>query len=442
MKKNILIFTFIFSLTSLELLAAEKNVAKVILMKGEARGKTAAGTVFQVKIDQDITEGSVIQTSDKSFVKLLFIDKSQMNLGPKSQMIINSFPSSEAGIITLVKGQLRSKVTKDYMEIDDKSKSKLFIKTSSAAMGIRGTDFQVNYNEANHNTALITFEGAVVMANINRAEKNSYFDQRQLESVVSSEKAVTVKEGQVSAVNLNISELAMVPTKLGTGQITALRENETGVKTSNETSSESSNKQFKSPIPPGLDSAIFATTPKTNDGQPETAAANGFFNQKTGEYKLPAGSIIDLNSVNIIPPPVNAVFDPNSKMYVVPTTFGKIDASTGEYKAPEGLKLGNDGKFQVVAPKDRGPASEGAAAPKKLELPPSIIDTRPEMAEFVDKFGSTLAGTPLPPPPVMNDVMRTIANDRLNTTEVIKNNTTATGANSTNTRATVILNVH
>lgn len=442
MKKNILFCIFIILLTPSLLFAAEKPVAKVILMKGEARGKTSDGTVFQVKVDQDIAEGSVIQTSDKSFVKLLFIDKSQMNLGPKSQMVINAFPSNEAGIITLVKGQLRSKVTKDYMEMDDKSKSKLFIKTSSAAMGIRGTDFQVNYNEENHNTALITFEGAVAMANINSAEKNSYFDQHQLENVVSSEKSVVVKEGQVSAVNLNISELAMVPTKLGTGQISALRENETGIKPSTEAPSELSNKQFKSPIPPGLDGAIFTTTPKSNDSRPETAAANGFFNQKTGEYKLPAGSIIDLNSVNIIPPPVNAVFDPNSKMYVVPTTYGKIDASTGEYKAPEGLKLGNDGKFQVVAPKERAPASEGAAVPKKIEVPPNILETRPEMAQFVDKFGSTLTGAPLPPPPVMTDLTRNIVNDRLNTTETIKNNTTATGVNSPTTRATFIINVH
>lgn len=441
MKNNIILIVFIIFLTPLKLFAAEKTVAKVILMKGEVRGKTAGGTVFQVKVDQDITEGSVIQTAEKSFVKLIFIDKSQMNLGPKSQMVINAFPSNEAGIITLVKGQLRSKVTKDYMDIDDTSKSKLFIKTSSAAMGIRGTDFQVNYNEENHNTALITFEGAVAMANINRSDKNSYFDQHQLENVVSTDKAVIVKEGQISAVNLNISELAMVPTKLGSGQISALKENETGVKTSSETPNESGNKQFKSPIPPGLDSAIFTTSTKSNDTHPETSAANGFFNQKTGEYKLPAGSIIDLNSVNIIPPPVNAVFDPNSKMYIVPTTFGKIDVSTGEYKAPEGLKLGNDGKFQVVTPKERAPSSEGAATPKKLDVPPSILESRPEMAQFVDKFGSTLNGAP-PPPPMMNDQLRNIATERINATEVIKNNTTATGVNLPTTRATFIINVH
>jgi hypothetical protein len=472
MKKNTFLFVLILSLSPATLLAKEKNVAKVILMKGEAKGKSLDGTVFQVKADQDITEGSIIQTSEKSFVKLVFLDKSQMNLGPKSQMVINAFPEKEAGIITLVKGQLRSKVTKDYMDIDDKSKSKLFIKTSSAAMGIRGTDFQVNYNEENHNTALITFEGAVAMANINHNEKHSMFDQHQLESVVSSEKAVMVKEGQISAVNLNISEVAMTPTKLATGQINALKENETGIKASTEAPSDSKGKQFKSPIPPGLDGAIFSTAPKTVESKPELASANGFFNQKTGEYKLPAGSIIDLNSVNIIPPPVNAVFDANSKTYVVPSTFGKIDASTGEYKAPEGLKLGNDGKFQVVTPKERNPASESGsqgtapaasaantAAPAPTSttatatttaaappLPPSIMDARPDMAQFAATYAApVIAGVsvspPPPPPPAMNDQLRNIANNVITTTETVKNNATATNVNNSSTKAKIIFNV-
>jgi hypothetical protein len=366
-----------------------------------------------------------------------------MNLGPNSQMVINVFPPNDPGIITLVKGQLRSKVTKDYMEMDDKNKSKLFIKTESAAMGIRGTDFQVNYNEENHNTSLITFEGAVAMSHINHSEKELMFDQRQLEHVISGEKAVMVKRGEISAINLNISEMAMVPTKLGMGQIQALKENETGMKVATDTTLNATNKQFRSPIPPGIDGSLLASTPRVTDtdtkGKSENNTAKGFFDQKTGQYKLPAGSIIDLNSVNIIPPPVNAVFDNNSKMFVVPVSFGKIDPSTGEYKAPEGLKLGNDGKFQVVQPKERAPGSENTSIPKKID-PPNIFETRPEMAVFADKFGTV--NTPLPPPPqIINDQLQTIANDRINATEIIKNNATNTNVNLPNSKIRMIFNV-
>ncbi len=380
------LFTTLTLLTiSFSAMSAE-NVAKVVIMRGMVKAKLTDGSIVDVKADQSLPEGATVQTADKSFVKLLFIDKSQMNLGPNSQMIINAFPKKEAGIITLVKGQIRSQVTKDYMEMDDKSKSKLYIKTKTAAMGIRGTDFQVNYNPKNQNTALITFEGKVAMAHIDRSVREERFDQGKLERVVSSEKAVLVTQGQISAVNLNVAERAMVPTKLGTKQIEALESNETGLK---ESSIDSSAKQFRNPIPPGAEGTAFSNTSSELDKEvakmgvdvkaalPQVAASDkgsspeGFFNMNTGEYKLPAGSIVDLNTVNIVPPPSNAVFDTNSGTYIVPESFGKIDKVTGEYKAPAGLALGVDGKFTVVDPeayqKAQAPSKEDTQEEKKSE---------------------------------------------------------------------------
>ena len=58
-------------------------------------------------------------------------------------MVVASFTKKKAGILNLIKGKLRSKVTKDYMNMSDKEKSKLFIVTKTAAMGVRGTEFQV-----------------------------------------------------------------------------------------------------------------------------------------------------------------------------------------------------------------------------------------------------------------------------------------------------------
>lgn len=460
------------------------DVAKVVILKGQVKAKLKDGSVIDIKPDQSLPEGAVLQTADKSFVKLIFIDKSQMNLGPNSQMVINAFPKKEAGIITLVKGQLRSQVTKDYMEMDDKSKSKLYIKTKTAAMGIRGTDFQVNFNPENQNTSLITFEGKVAMAHIDHNAREERFDQSKLERVVSSDKAVMVEHGQISAVNLNVAERAMDPTALGTKQLDALKENETGTKES----TEGDKKQFRNPLPPGADSAIFSNT------SPEKVASaaastpkgdpNGFFNVKTGEYKLPAGSVIDLNTVNIIPPPSNAVFDPNTKTYVVPESFGKIDKTTGEYKAPEGLKLGTDGKFVLVdanayaksqtvnkdekkeekkdEPKDdkkedmkddkkddkkdgdkvtsaadgskRAPASVDAppSAPAALPPIPQPLASRPEMILFVNTFSPTA-----PPPSQLSKAdIRAVIDSSTQKREDAAN----LGTVSPNTKAHIIFN--
>ncbi len=147
-------------LLSFIVFAAEGDVAKVIILKGSVKVKLKDNTVKTLKKGDWVPEGAQVKTEDKSFVKLLFIDKSQMNLGPNSQMIINKFPKKKAGIITLMKGQLRSKVTKDYMQMDQ-TKEKLYIKTKTAAMGVRGTDFEVGFENGITTTNL--YEGALVV---------------------------------------------------------------------------------------------------------------------------------------------------------------------------------------------------------------------------------------------------------------------------------------
>lgn len=463
--KHLIFTTIMTALIAVNAIAAD-NVAKVVIMRGMVKAKFADGTIIDVKAEQSLPEGATLQTSDKSFVKLLFIDKSQMNLGPNSQMIINAFPKKEAGIITLVKGQIRSQVTKDYMENEDKDKSKLYIKTKTAAMGIRGTDFQVNYNPVNQNTALITFDGKVSMAHIGKDFREERFNQNELERVVSSDKAVMVTQGQISAVNLNVAERAMVPTKLGTKQIEALESNETGLKEN----SSSNDKQFRNPIPPGADGAAFSNSSGEVEkemlkmgmdvkampsAQAIVASKNenpeGFFNVSTGEYKLPAGSIVDLSTVNIIPPPTNAVFDANSGTFTVPETLGKIDKTTGEYKAPIGLSLGTDGQFKVVdaiayqkaqapAPEDkkseaRSPASESAPTAAPALAPPNMFAGRPEMATFVTTNApvvsaatQTAAGMIAPPPPAIGSTLQALADAQKQKTEILRQAATEAAA--------------
>ncbi len=455
-------------------LAVEQMIAKVVLMRGLVKAKLGNGTIQEVKIDQSLAEGTVLQTADKSFVKLLFIDKSQMNLGPNSQMIINTFPKKEPGIITLVRGQLRAQVTKNYLEMDDKTKSKLYIRTKTAAMAIRGTDFQVNYNAENQNTSLITFEGKVLMASIDKGALTNHLDQSSLEKVISSSTSVVVERGQISAVNLNVTERAMHPTKLGIKQFEALEVNVNGVKESKP--DEESNNQYRNPLPPGAESSTFTNTSPEFEKEVmkfskinldvDNSNPNGYFNQNTGEYQLPAGSIIDLNTVNIIPPPMNAVFDSNSNTYLVPESFGKIDRVTGEYKAPEGLKLGVDGKFKLVntdayqksqaddgeeksdnkkekkskekSKDDRAPASvEPDSVAVQLELP-KLYDARPEMVNFTQRF----AGLPIAQATMSidNTALQSLATETIQQTDTVRQRDIDLAQVSPTTKVKIIFN--
>ena len=205
--------------------------------------------------------------------------------------------------------------------------------------------------------------------------------------------------------------------------------------------------------------AVHAST-ADNNSNPE-----GFFNVNTGEYKLPAGSIVDLSTVNIIPPPTNAVFDKNSGTYVVPETFGKIDKTTGEYKAPAGLSLGSDGQFKIVDPEayqksqapaesdkkadDRTPASEGSAPAaeeaKAALAPPNMFAGRPEMAIFVTtnapvvSAAAQTAVTLAAPPPAENP-LQALADDQRQKTDLLRQTASETGVTSPTSRVKFIFN--
>ena len=155
-----------------------KNIAESVEEKraGVAIVKLLRGEVYQLylsgrrllKVGDWVRVGDVVQTSEKSFVKLVFLDKSQMNVGPESEMKIETFSGKESGIIDIIKGKIRSQVTKDYLRMRDEDKAKLFHKTKNAVTGVRGTEFDISYGEENGigTTELLMLEGAVEFNNL------------------------------------------------------------------------------------------------------------------------------------------------------------------------------------------------------------------------------------------------------------------------------------
>jgi hypothetical protein len=449
--------------------AAPDKVAKVIIIRGKVQAKTGSNDVKQLKKGMWLSEGTIVKTSPKSFVKLLFVDKSQMNLGPKSQMKITAFPKKEAGIITLMKGQLRSKVTKDYMGIQNKDKSKLFIKTKTAAMGVRGTDFQVNFNPSNLTTALVTFEGAVAMAQLGDTMKNFRASQRALEKIVSSDQAVMVRRGQYSGASPKQLR-ATTPVKINPAQLKVMEKNDGSQanNSANKTNGKEKKlghkkKKFRNVLPPGvnaksaansninLDKAVAGTVGsnmvKQIDAQvkaelaPAVEAApppEGMMNKITGEMAPAAGGYVDMETALYVPPPPGSAFDPTTETYIPPPEFGGFNIATGEYVEPAGMELTVDGTF--VAVQDPIVTDDGGRDPASVEgdQPPpppgsepvmelsTCFDCDPNGGEvFYDEFGN-----PMPPPDqqyqeLADESLHDFANDYENALEqnIIDNST-------------------
>lgn len=363
---------------------ANKGVAKAIILKGKVvavNPQTKKET--PLKRGSWVEEGFIVKTQGKSFVKFLFIDKSQMNLGPKSEMAISKFPKKEAGIITLMKGSLRSKVTKNYLDNKDKDKSKLFIKTKTAAMGVRGTDFMVSFNPINDNTALVTFSGAVAMAQINETVKNIQVSQAALERVVSGDTAVIVTKGQFSGVSPGKTSRATTPVKINPGQLESMKANDGSKDTPDQAAApKAPAKKFRNVIPPGVNAKGFSNKANVTDqvekvlGKSVTIAVvekiekeksvvsesapppEGSVNTATGEIAPPAGGYVDLNTAQYVAPPAGSVFDAATETYIPPANFGGFNPETGSYENAN-YTLTEDGKFVPTADPDRAPASEG-----------------------------------------------------------------------------------
>ena len=87
-----------------------KKVAIVKLVRGNATFLSPDGEQGKITKGIWVKEGAVIKTEARSFVRLNFIDKSSMNVGPKSELKIEKFSKSEAGVINVLTGKIRSKV--------------------------------------------------------------------------------------------------------------------------------------------------------------------------------------------------------------------------------------------------------------------------------------------------------------------------------------------
>jgi len=366
----------LYLITSLSSLANE--VAKVIILKGNVAAYVEnSEKPRKLKRGDWVSEGEIVKCAGKSFAKLLFIDKSQINISPNSEMVIKEFPRKKAGIINLIKGKVRAKVTKNYMDINP-SGSKLFIKTRTAAMGVRGTDFQVIFNPKNDVTSLLTFEGAVAMAKLNGNIPN---DQRNLDNLLNNREAVLVRAGQFSGSMPSRGRVSL-PVKISPTQLESLKNSDDQVSSGKTKKVEKKSKVVRSIVPKGLDPKKVAevgqeivkktigvnssTEVKTDRGN--RPPAEGFSNKRTGEFAPPAGGYVDQKTGLYVPPVEGSTYDANAEVYIPPPEVGSVDVETGEYVPPEGYKLTDSGELTKEVDTSRGPASVGTTNESKINV--------------------------------------------------------------------------
>lgn len=122
-------------------IARAVSVSGKVLLRGE--GSTTAQMAF-LKPGDRLYKGAIVNTGSDGTVKLLMTDRTIIDLGPSSLFKMNDYQLGKVGDrkvdLSLDYGQVRASVNEKLTS----NKGKFTIRTKTATMGVRGTEFVVN----------------------------------------------------------------------------------------------------------------------------------------------------------------------------------------------------------------------------------------------------------------------------------------------------------
>ena len=302
------------------------QTAKVLVVKGKVT-KLIPNTVeaSSVKRGDLLPEDTSVLTGEKSFIRLRFSDKSTMNLGPNSKVVITKLPEKKANMVNLLTGMIKAEVKKKTKK---ESKTKLVIQTRTAVMGVRGTKFQAMYNAENKATSLVTVEGKVAMAK-----------QESIKAVIAkSEKPKTldstVVQKKVSHTSLDVDKIDEVFSEAEkSNQVVEVSEGKySGVADKIETPTEPVK------IAPKQYDVIAKSMGSTKKAQ-DVMKLDITDTQEPKVGSLKSGGYLDFESGLYVEPAKDAQLDKTTGTYKIEEEVGQIDNTTGDYIPPKGVVI-------------------------------------------------------------------------------------------------------
>jgi hypothetical protein len=137
-----------------------KYLGKVILLKGVAQANRAGKSISLSK-GAKIYPKDILNTQERSFLKIEMVDKTLMTAGPSSKLSFENWQyktkEDRKGTFNLIQGKMRA-----HFKVKAKEENSLKIKVGHVAMGVRGTRIMANkYNQTDGTQVshLVTLEG-------------------------------------------------------------------------------------------------------------------------------------------------------------------------------------------------------------------------------------------------------------------------------------------
>jgi len=160
MKKRIFVLIFLLMISSLT--GEARVVAAISAMKGNVQMRSASERKYESAYKgQMIRGGDWIKTDLNVFVAIIFLDGSNVKIHSETEMEINSSRVTAKELNTqlyIADGQAWSQVSKQkYGEFQ--------IKTPTAIASVKGTEFNVDFDDLEESTTLTVIEGEVLFGN-------------------------------------------------------------------------------------------------------------------------------------------------------------------------------------------------------------------------------------------------------------------------------------
>lgn len=153
-------------------------VGEVRQFRGKAF-RLSEGKRKQIADGMQFYKSDLLQTEEKSIVRLQLVDDTVMTVGPNSEIKFEEFDfksKSERRIHSFIRGQIAGQVKHKAAPGD------IQIRTDNAIMGVRGTRFLANHRKVNglEISEFALLSGSVVVTD----DKNKQFELKQSDKIV------------------------------------------------------------------------------------------------------------------------------------------------------------------------------------------------------------------------------------------------------------------
>ncbi|MEW6775951.1 MAG: FecR family protein, partial [Bdellovibrionota bacterium] len=151
---------------------AATPAGKITDAEGEAeiiRKGTAEPEIVQEQMD--VFEGDALETGEDGMIRVALADGSSLTLAPEGHLKItrqlyDAKKGERESLFDLLRGKIRAEVAK----LAKLSRSNFEVRTPTAVAGVRGTDFEVEHDEAAGESGVYVFEGSTDWKDVKSGE--------------------------------------------------------------------------------------------------------------------------------------------------------------------------------------------------------------------------------------------------------------------------------